>query len=168
MSWIKGLLKNEELKQKHIILYNGGDLKDIFRFFLRYLFVSFYHNIRCSLTSDPFHVSRVWLCVLSFCRTLCLRWRTVWGRWSKPSSPSWWMFCIGQSCSSLRTLMLAGSVKAEGLYQSRFKSATFQYTSFQNYEVILPYFNFRPTKHVSIDTTFMSTITYNTCIHYNI
>lgn len=131
-------------------------------------FISFYHTIRCSLTSDSFHVSRVWLCVLSVCRTLCLRWRTAWGRWSKPSSPSWWMFSIGQSCSSLRTLMLAGSVKAEGLYQSRFKSATFQHTSFQNYEVILAYFNFRPTKHVSVDTTFMSTITYNTCIHYDI
>lgn len=63
-------------------------------------------------------------CVFFFCRTLCLRWRTVWGHWSKPSSLSWWMFSIGQSCSSLRTLTLAESVKAEGSYQSRFKSAT--------------------------------------------
>lgn len=104
------------------------------------------------------HESYVWLCVVFFCRTLCLRWRTVWGRWSKPSSPSWWMFSTGQSCSSLRTLTLAGSVKAEGSFQSRFKSATCQHATIR---ILRSY-----CLHVLCRPTLMFTMTYHKCIRY--
>lgn len=64
-------------------------------------------------------IQNVWVFLCLVCRTLCQLSRTVCVRLFRLSCQFWWMYCIGLSCSSLKTQTHARSVRVEVLYASK-------------------------------------------------